>query len=155
MALREVARAAVFWSAGFHLFRDVLQFGVMLVLVRLLNPEDYGRVSLAQTVIGLLGVLSFKTVVVHLFQIRDERRVDYQQHFTAGAVLNGGCFVITNVIAAALFFSKDYSSIAPLLHLLSVGFLLEVPIALRDTMLKREHRWARLRTIHGIGLLVT
>src|SRR5581483_11603067 len=55
------ARASVLWGGGFTLFRDVLQFATLIVLVRHVMPDDYGRAALAQTILGLLSVASFST----------------------------------------------------------------------------------------------
>jgi hypothetical protein len=49
------------WGGGFMLLRDVPQFAVMLILVRLLSPADYGTAALAQAVICVVSVVSFTT----------------------------------------------------------------------------------------------
>ena len=36
----QLARSAVVWTTAFNLFRDVLQFGTMLVLVRILEQQS-------------------------------------------------------------------------------------------------------------------
>ena len=45
-SLARKAVAGVLWNTGLNVFRDVVQFGVMLVLVRLLAPEIYGQFGL-------------------------------------------------------------------------------------------------------------
>jgi O-antigen/teichoic acid export membrane protein len=65
------ARASVLWGGGFTVARDVAQFAGMLVLVRLLSAEDYGTAALAQSITGLLSVVSFGTFLTHALQLRN------------------------------------------------------------------------------------
>ena len=49
-ALADKARSGVLWVTGLNVFRDILQFATMLVLVRLLAPKAYGEFSLITSV---------------------------------------------------------------------------------------------------------
>lgn len=153
--LAHKARLSVLWNTGFNLFRDALQFGVMLVLVRLLDPESYGQFGMATSVIGFISVFAFQNFIAHTIQVRSDDDVHYQDHFTAGAFIQIGLFLVTNVVAVILRFVDNYAAIAPLVHLLSVTFLLEWPCELRRKMLERALDWKRLRTLHGLGLIAS
>ena len=149
------ARQAVLWSAGLNLARDLLQFLQMLVLARLLSPEAYGEVGLATTVISVLAVLSFENSVRHVLQLRDDETVDYDLHFTAGLVVNGLLFLVANAMAIGVRFVPRYASLAPLVHWLSLTFLLSVPVEIRTRMLERAHDWQRLRALQLIRLVLS
>lgn len=154
-SLRKSAQQAILWSAGLNLFRDIMQFGQMLVLVRLLDPSIYGMAGLATTIIGFIGIVSFQHVIPHVLQIRGEAGVNYHQHFTAGAVVNGVLFLIANAIAFALQLTAQYAPLQPLVHVLSLTFLLSVPVDMRVKMLERDHNWIRLRTLQMAGILIS
>lgn len=149
------ARSAVVWNTGFNLFRDLLQFGTMLVLVRLLAPEAYGQFGLVTSVIGFLSIFSFNNFIAHTIQVRDEADVHYQDHFTAGAVMAGTMFVVTNLVAVALRWFESYAAVATLVHVMSLTLLLEWPCELRRKMLERQFDWKRLRLLHACGLLAS
>jgi teichuronic acid exporter len=151
--LRERARLAVAWNTGFTVGRDVLQFALTLVLVRLLTPDAYGQFGLVVSVIGFLNILSFQSFASHALQVRDDAEARYQEHFTAGGVIQGGLFLLTNAAALVLRFAPPYAAIAPLLHVMSLTFLLDWPSFLRATMLERNLDWRRLRSLHGVGLV--
>ena len=72
------ARVAIAWNAGFSLFRDLLQFAVTVMLVRLLTPESYGQFGLVTTIIGFLNVLSLENFIAHTLQVRRDEDVHYQ-----------------------------------------------------------------------------
>jgi teichuronic acid exporter len=154
-SLRQSAQQAILWSAGLNLFRDVLQFGQMLILVRLLDPSIYGMAGLATTFISFIGIISFQHVIPHVLQVRGDSQVNYHLHFTVGVVLNGFLFVVANAIAFGLGFTSQYAQLQPLLHLLSLTFLLSVPVDMRVKMLERDHNWSRLRIIQMAGIVIS
>jgi len=155
MLLAERARTGVLWTTGFQFFGDVLQFAVTLVLARLLPPDAYGQFGLVTTILGFLAILSFRAPLMYVLQARDDSDTLFQDQFTAGVVIQGAMFVIANVIALVVRQFETYAAIAPMLHLMSVFFLLDLPSELRVKMLERQLDWRRLRLLHALGLLVT
>jgi O-antigen/teichoic acid export membrane protein len=153
--LRKPAQQAILWSAGLNLLRDGLQFAQMLVLVRLLDTAMYGEVAWATALINLIGIASFSNVALHMLQVRDDALVDYSEHFTAGIVLNGSLFVVANLAAIGLRLTETYVHLEPLVHLLSLTFLLRVPADIRTKMLERKFAWSRLRLLQMAGVTVT
>lgn len=143
------------WSAGLNLFRDLLQFGQMLILVRLLDPAIYGMAGLATTFINFIGIISFQHVIPHVLQVRGDSQVNYHQHFTAGVAINGLLFLIANAVAFGLQFTSQYVHLQPLVHILSLTFLLSVPVDMRVKMLERDHNWSRLRTLQMAGIVIS
>lgn len=143
------------WSAGLNLFRDLLQFGQMLILVRLLDPAIYGMAGLATTFINFIGIVSFQHVISHVLQVRGDAQVNYHQHFTAGVVINGLLFLVANAVAFGLQFTTQYVHLQSLMHLLSLTFLLSVPVDMRVKMLERDHNWSRLRTLQMAGIVIS
>jgi O-antigen/teichoic acid export membrane protein len=154
-ALAEKARLALFWTGGFQIFWDVLQFGVMLALVRLLPADVYGQFGFVSTVIGFLTLYSFREMLGHTLVVRDESAVNYQDQFTVGAVIQLGMCLVTNVVALVLRWLPDYAAAAPALHVMSLIFLLDLASELRVKMLERQLDWRRLRVLHGVGLLLS
>jgi O-antigen/teichoic acid export membrane protein len=154
-SLSESAKQAMTWSAGLTVFKDLIQFGQMLVLARLLDPAIYGAAAMTSTLMAFIGVASFQHVIGHVLQMRSEEDVDYQQHFTAGIAINSALFLLTNGVAIATRFTEQYAQLQPLLHVASIGFLLSVPADLRTKMLERRHDWLRLRNIQFAAILVS
>ena len=151
--LAQKARVAVAWTTGLNLLRDLVQFGLMLVLVRLLPPAVYGQFGLVNTVIGFMMVFSSREFIAHTLVVRDDSEVNYQEQFTAGCFIQGTLFVAANVGALVLRWFPTYAPIAPLLHVMSLAFLLDLPSELRTRMLERALNWRRLRTIEAVGIV--
>ena len=154
MSLGNKAKSSVLWNTGFNLFRDVLQFLVMIVLVRMIAPNTYGEFALVTSIIGFIHVFSFNTFIQHVLQVRDDSKVDYQQHFTFGFFLQAFMFIVTNLIAFLMEFFHFYDTVSVYLHILSIVFFFELFSEIRRTELQRELDWKRMRILHGIGLLM-
>ena len=152
-SLGERAKQAVLWSTGFGLFRDGLQFAVMLIMVRLLEPAAYGQFALAGSIIGFVALLSFDSFVEHTLQARRDADVDYQLHFTAGGLFQITAFLVANGIALVAREIPTYAEAAPLVHAMSFLFLLKWPHEIRARMLERALDWRRLRLLQAAGLL--
>ena len=127
----------------------------MLVLVRLLEPEQYGQFALVTAIIGFISVFAHQNFIAHTLQVRSDEEVNYQDHFTAGGSIQIAMFVITNFAAVGLSFFGRYASVTLLVHVMSIGFLLEWPCELRLKMLERSLNWGRLRLLHAIGLIIS
>ena len=148
------ARASILWGGGFTLLRDVAQFGVMLILVRLLSPSDYGLAALVQSIVGVVSVISFATFSGHALQIRNPDEIDWQAHFTAAAVLNACIFCLVLALAWGMTFTDRYREAALPLAALSVVFLIDIPGTLRHRMLEATHDWKRFRLLLTVGTLL-
>ena len=148
------ARAALLWGGGFTLLRDVAQFALMLILVRLLNPADYGTAAFVQSIVGFLSMISYSTFSLHALQIRDPETIDWQAHFSIATVLNGSVFCIVLLSAYGLSFTVTYRDVAWPLAALGAGFLIEIPGTMRARMLEANHEWKRFRLQLGIGTLL-
>ncbi|MBZ5589433.1 MAG: oligosaccharide flippase family protein [Acidobacteriia bacterium] len=155
MTLRQKTKEALLWGAGFRVIRDVTQFAIMLVLVRLLTPTDYGRYGLLTSVIGFLGLFSARTFLAHIVQVRGDQEVHAQDHFTAGAAIQASLFVGANLLGVVLRFSDSYRPIAGLLHVASLIFLVELPGELDSKLIERGLEFRRLRTLNAAGVVLT
>lgn len=151
--LAQKARLSVAWTTGLNVLRDATQFGLMLVLVRLLPVEAYGQFGLINTIVGFMMVFSSREFIAHTLLVRDDREVNYQEQFTAGCVIQGTLFIAANIAAVVLRYFPTYAPVAPLLHVMSISFLLDLPSELRTKMLERSLDWRRLRTIEACGIV--
>ena len=153
--LKSKAKKAVYWNTGFNVFRDALQFGVMLVLVRIIPPEAYGQFGLVSAIIGFIGLFSFTTLITHSLQIRKFEEIDYQTHFTSGLFIQIIVIIITLITAFVLSFTKTYHEISLLVALMSFLFILDLPSQLQIKQFEKKLDWKRLRTLHAIGLVAS
>ncbi len=152
--LKSTAQSALLWAGGFTFLRDISQFAVMIILVRLLSPADYGTMALVQSIIGMAAVFSFQTFSSHALQLRDPSEIDWQTHFSAAIAINSLISILVLLIAAALWFFDTYRGVSAPLAALSIVFVIEAPGTLRHRMLEANHLWGRYRSLLILGTLL-
>jgi teichuronic acid exporter len=149
------AQSGLMWNGGFRAFHVIVQFAVTLVLVRLLEPEDYGCYAVVSGIIGFLNAVSFDNFAGHIVQVRDEKDVHAQDHFTAGVVLQLTIFTLSNLLGFALRYMPTYEYLAIYIHVLSPILLLSSIGGFRYRILERELNWPRYRALQAIGIVLT
>ncbi|HVX09716.1 MAG TPA: oligosaccharide flippase family protein [Pirellulales bacterium] len=152
-SISEKARSALLWNGGFSVVRDVVHFGVTLVLVRLLTTEDYGAYAVVMSVFAFLSAFSFENFMAHVLQVRDDREVHWQDHFTAAVVVQLAIFLVTNLVALGMRYTHDYARVAGAVHVVSCVALLACMGGFRMKVLERAHDWRRLRSLHLAGVV--
>lgn len=145
------ACSALTWAGSVQLVRDVAQFAAMLMLVRLLTPEQYGAMALAQAVLGIATLIAAGTFVSHALQVRDPSTIDWQSHFTAGTIWNAGIGLVLLAVSAILVTPIWGNDVGLSLACLALAPLLGGPAEVRNSMLCANHDWARFRMLSLVG----
>jgi PST family polysaccharide transporter len=130
MSLREKAIKGVLWSGIQNWGSSLVTIAVFLVLVRLLGPDDFGLVALANVFIAFLTIFQREGFAQAIVQRTDLEAGHLDTALWTGSVvallLGGSMFLGADLVAAAL----GQASLGPVLRVLSVI----VPInALRNT----------------------
>lgn len=131
-------RHAVFWLSGSQIAAQIVMWGVTILVVRLLDPSDYGLFAMTQVIIVLLNFLngsSFATSLIRADSL-DERRV---------AQVFGMLIVLNATLAVLQWFAAPYAAAyfrQPILaDMLRVQALIYLPtpfIALPAALLARR-----------------
>ena len=131
-----------------------ISFGGMLVLVRLLTPADYGQAAVVGGVLALIRAFSGALFVEHAFQHGKDTEPDWSLYFSVVGFVQISLFAVTNLLAFAIRASDSMAAAAPLLHVASIGLLLDWPSQVGVVKLRRELRFERLKLISGVALAI-
>lgn len=129
-----------------------LSFGAMLVLVRLLTPADYGRAAAVTGVLALVRAFSGALFVEHALQHDKETEPDWTTYFSIAGLVQLSLFGVTNVGALLARTWDATSGMAPLLHIASIGLILDWPSQVATVKLRRELRFERLKLLSALAL---
>src|SRR5258706_15565062 len=118
MSLRRRFLGAAFWLAGSDLVLTFFGMGVMLVLARLLQPQDYGTVAMATVFIGLVNqtnAVGLGHALVRMESVTPERE---QLTFTYAVISSLFLYAIVYVMAplAGTFYHEP--RVVPLLRVM-------------------------------------
>lgn len=97
--MKRQALIASLWSGGDALSRQGVQFVTLLVLARLLTPEDFGLVAMLAVFIGVAAALADGGFSVALIQRRDVDHIDESTVFWCNVTL-GGALAVGLCVAA-------------------------------------------------------
>ncbi len=143
-----------FWLLGLRLAERVLGLARMVVLARLLVPDDFGLFGIALLAMSVLEALSgtgFNEAIIH----RQGRSEDYlgtawTVHITRGFLLAAAMFVSAPWVAA--FFGEPASE--PLLRALSANLVLSGLTNISVVLFQRDLDFRKLATLSACGALV-
>lgn len=119
-----MARGAA-WMIGFRVAERGLGFISLLILVRLLVPEDFGLVAMAMSVVALIelaGAFGFDTALI---QHRDPQRSHFDSAFTMNALVGLGCAAALALLAYPTATYFDEPRLVAVMQVLAVAWALQ------------------------------
>lgn len=131
-------RSAVFWRSGSQILAQIVMWVSTLIVVRLLDPADYGLFAMTQVVLVLFNFLNGYSFASSLVQAEsvNERRI--QQAFGLLILLNGALALtqyLTAPLAAAYF---NQPIIADMLRLQCLLYIATPFVAVPSAVLARS-----------------
>jgi lipopolysaccharide exporter len=129
--------SAALWGASGSVVQLVLQFGIQVVLARLLGPEQYGLFAMAGVLVSLGGFFTYG-VTSGLIQKRmvnddDVRFANFWQ-LCIGAIVAAAVFLLAGPVAG--FFQEP--RVAPVIQALAVVCLVQALCSTAGALLQRE-----------------
>src|SRR5215475_5513289 len=123
------------WTSVYRVFEVLLGFGAMLLLVRVIAPDDYGRASAVVGLMTLLNAFGCSMFMSEALQLPDA----------------GAC----QAVAGVFWLYPPYYEVAPLIHLAGAGLMLDWPNWMGGIMLRRELNFRRLQLLNGVATFVS
>jgi O-antigen/teichoic acid export membrane protein len=131
-------RNAMAWRWGTQVLAQIITWGSTLMVVRLLDPSDYGLFAMTQVVLAAMAFLNGYSFATSLIQAKDVETKQISQVFGMLILANG-------FIAAALFLLAPYIAayygqpvVADMLRVQAVLFLTVPFVALPSALLARK-----------------
>ncbi|WP_284054566.1 lipopolysaccharide biosynthesis protein [Stakelama marina] len=137
-SLREQVRSAVIWRSGTQILGQMIAWGSTFVVIRILNPADYGLFAMSQVVLVLLNMLNGYGLASGLIQKREIDSRAMRQLFGMLILLNFGLGLLQVLLAplAAAYYHQPM--VAHLLRVQALLYLTTPFIAFPFALLARE-----------------
>ena len=148
-------KRGLFWNASFQVFLAGVNFASMLLLVRLLSPQEYGRAAAVTGMLTLINCFSSRACMSQAIQLGDDETPDWTAHWRAGLYIQFALAILCNAVAGIAWLFPAYRPIAPLLHVASIGLLIDTPSQLAAVRLRREMNFRSLRLVSAFVALLT
>lgn len=131
-------RSAVFWRSGSQIAAQILMWAATIIVVRLLNPQDYGLYAMSQVLLVALNFLNGQSFASSL--IREENVTPHRIAQVFGILILMNLVLAAAQYLAAPAMAAYYSQplIADMLRAQSLLYLVVPFIALPQVLLARE-----------------
>ena len=147
-------RNAMAWRWGSQLLAQIITWTSTLIVVRLLDPADYGLFAMTQVVLVALNFLNGHSFATSLIQARhvDERRIG--QVFAMLIALNGLLAAVQWLMAPVAAQYYGQSEIVPILRVQALIFLTTPFIALPTALLSRRLEFRSQGLTNMVGAVI-
>lgn len=145
LVLRGVA-----WTTLSQLIQTLASFGTMLVLVRIIPPEEYGRAGAVVGFATLLSVVNCGAFIAQALQLGEAAEPDWSLHWSAGFYIQAALCLACELLSTLCWLDPVYRPIAPLGHLVGLGLMLDWPSQVSGIMLRRNLDFRRLQVLTGL-----
>ncbi|MFC1620016.1 MOP flippase family protein [Candidatus Neomarinimicrobiota bacterium] len=147
MYLRESVISGTKWSAVSQFGRQGIQIVTLVILARLLAPEDFGLVGMTTVVIGFLAIFKDLGTSAAVIQRQDLSEELLSSVFWLNVLF--GLVVMALLYAASPLVAAFYqeSRVVPLLQVLSATFFISGLSILHQTLLERDMAFNRMAKV--------
>jgi teichuronic acid exporter len=145
--LRSKVLTGLYWSGSARLLGQLFTWGITLVVIRVLRPEDYGLLAMATVFVAFLTLMADIGLGQALVQATRLDEGKLRQVFGAIVAIDVLLFALQFAIAPwiADFFAEP--RLATIVRVLSVSFLLAIFSAIPSALMSRELDFKRVSLI--------
>ncbi|MDX3908447.1 MAG: lipopolysaccharide biosynthesis protein [Sphingobium sp.] len=148
-------RSAVFWRSGSQILAQIVSWAGTLIVVRLLDPADYGLFAMTLVVLNFMSFMSGYGLISALVQAPSLDIRQVRQAFGLMLMLNGGLALAQIVLAG---YAADYYGqpmVANLLRVQALIYLATPFISLPEVAIGRSLDFKRPALINILTAIVT
>jgi O-antigen/teichoic acid export membrane protein len=147
-------RSGLAWKVASQVFRQLSRVAVVVILARLLTPEEYGLAAMVLVFSALVLIFADLALGAALVQREELNEADRSTVFWTSAAM-GTLFMLFGIAASwpiAAFYGEP--EVQPLFALLSVSFLVTALGTTQSALLNREMQFRSLELRMMAGTLV-
>lgn len=155
MSLQARTISSVTWTTAAKVAQQAFQFGLSIVLMRLLGPKAFGLIGMVLVFSGFAAIFAqfgFAEALVQRQELReDHRSTSFWFNTGVAALLSLALFLAAGLIAE---FYKE-PDLKPLTAWLSLTFILNSPAIVPRALLQKELRFDTLAKVDVTALVVS
>lgn len=147
-------RTAVIWRSGSQIVAQAITWGSTLVVIRLLEPGDYGLFAMSQVVLAFLSFLNGYGFASALIQSETVDQFRIRQAFGLLLLMNGGLAVMQWIAAPLVADYYNQPVVADMLRVQALIFLSTPFIALPEVLMGRKLEFRKQAMVNLTAALV-
>jgi len=148
-------RSAVFWRSGSQILAQIVSWTSTLIVVRLLDPADYGLYAMTQVVLNFMSFMNGVGLVSALVQSPTLESRQVRQAFGLMLVLNSGLALLQLMLAGVAADYYGQPLVATMLRVQALIYMATPFISLPEVLIGRSLAFKRPALVNIITALVT
>ncbi|MCP1470170.1 O-antigen/teichoic acid export membrane protein [Sphingobium sp. OAS761] len=148
-------RSAVFWRSGSQILSQVMSWVVTLVVIRLLDPADYGLFAMTQVILNFATFLNGYGLVSALVQSDSVTPHRLRQAFSIMLLLNGALALMQLLIAPVAADYYDQPLVADLLRVQALLYLSTPFLSVPEAIMGRALDFKRPALVNLIAAIAS
>jgi len=144
-------KSALFWRSGSQIISQMISWVVTLVVIRLLDPADYGLFAMTQVILNFATFLNGYGLVSALVQSETLDSHKLRQAFGIMLLLNGGLAIAQLLIAPWAADYYDQPMVANLLRMQALLYLSTPFISIPEALMGRALDFRRPALVNLIA----
>ena len=151
--LHDQVRNAVIWRSGSQIVAQLVQWAATFLVIRILQPADYGLYAMTGIVLGFLNLLNGYSLASGLIRAPEITQRKIRQLFGMLLLLNGALAALQFAVAplVATYYRQD--AVATMLRVQCLLYLATPFIALPYALLSRELDFAEQAKVNIVAAL--
>ncbi len=154
MALKNKVLVGVKWVALANIFRQVLSLVSIIILARLLSPNDFGTFAILMVFIGFLGIFSDMGTSAALIHIENPSNSLLSSVFYLNLFIGSILSAVLILFSAQIATFFDDTQIKDMLHLISLNFIIVSFGVVQKTLLRKKMDFKYLSLISSFAMLI-
>lgn len=137
-SLRDLVRSAVIWRSGTQILGQIITWGSTFLVIRILDPSDYGLYAMAAVILNLLSLINGFGIANAAIREGELRPHTIRQVFGMLVLLNAGLAAVQFAAAGMIADYFGQPMVADLLRVQCLLYLSNPFLALSYALLSRQ-----------------
>lgn len=138
MSLKSQAISGVFWTFSQQFSVQLINFGVQIILARLLMPEMFGLIAMLSVFISIGQTLMDGGMTSSLIRTKKPDQVDYSTVFVTNLLVSFGMYAITYLSAPLIANFYNQEVLVAILRVYALTFVIRSFVAVHTAKLTKE-----------------
>ncbi len=153
--LREKVIRGFMWLSSLTFVGQAITWAITLVVIRLLDPKDYGLMAMATVFIGFLAILNELGLGPAVIQKPDLTEQDLRKANGCVLIINVVLYGVLFLCAPAIAWFFDEPRLVPIIRVLGLNFVLLSGYFLPQSLMAREMDFKTRSIIELLGNLTS
>ncbi|WP_026471757.1 lipopolysaccharide biosynthesis protein [Alkanindiges illinoisensis] len=138
MSLKKQAISGVKWNFIQQFSVQIINFGVQVILARLLSPEAFGLIAMIVVLISIGQSLMDSGMTSSLIRTQKPDQADYSTVFVTNLLMSCMIYIIIYVTAPLIAGFYNQEILTDIIRLLALSFVIRAFVAVHITKLTKE-----------------